>query len=105
MPPCTGSNRQAKEPRTGQLLGPSNPAAIGALAPGSGNLLDSLFLSGQGGIPTTAYNWPALAPGPRFGIAYEFTGNQDLILRGGGLDGRRRAVVTYFVGNAISWAH
>jgi hypothetical protein len=81
--PCTGANRQARDPRTGQLLGPSTSAAIGTLVPGSGNMTNGLFVSGTG-IPKTTYNWPTLAVAPRFGLAYDLTGSQKVILRGGG---------------------
>lgn len=81
--PCSGSNRQAKDPRTGVLLGPNTAAAIGTLVPGSGNTTNALFLSGQG-IADTTYTWPALAAAPRFGAAYDLTGAQKVILRGGG---------------------
>lgn len=81
--PCTGANRQAKDPRTGQLLGPSTAAAIGTLVPGSGNATNGLFVSGKG-VPATTYNWPTLRMAPRFGAAYDLTGKQKIILRGGG---------------------
>jgi hypothetical protein len=81
---CSSSARQAKDPRTGALLGTNTSLAIGTLVPNSGNLTNGLFLSGQGGVPTTTYNWPALKVGPRFGIAYDVTGRQRLVLRGGG---------------------
>jgi hypothetical protein len=79
--PCSGSNRQARDPRTGALLGPNTAAAIGTLVPNSGNTLNGLFASGQG-IAETAYEWPALAVGPRVGAAYDLTGVQKIILRG-----------------------
>ena len=81
--PCTGANRQAMDSRTGQLLGPNTSAAIGTLVPGSGNPTNGLFVSGKG-IPETAYNWPTLRMAPRFGVAYDLTGGQRIILRGGG---------------------
>jgi hypothetical protein len=80
--PCTGNNRQARDPRTGALLGPATALAIGTLVPGSGNTTNGLFLSGQG-ITKTTYEWPALAVAPRFGAAYDLTGRQELVLRGG----------------------
>lgn len=80
--PCVGANRQALNPLTGQLLGPSTAVAIGTLVPGSGDPLNGLVKSGQGPVPTTTYNWPMLSPAPRFGIAYQL--NQKLVLRGGG---------------------
>jgi Carboxypeptidase regulatory-like domain len=80
--PCSGANRQAMDPRTGQLLGPNSVLSIGTLIPGSGNATNGLFLSGQGIVDTT-YTWPTLAVGPRFGMAYDLTGQQRIVLRGG----------------------
>jgi hypothetical protein len=80
--PCSGSNRQAMDPRTGALLGPNTAAAIGTLVPNSGNTLNGLYQAGQG-IADTAYLWPTLVVGPRFGAAYDLTGQQKIILRGG----------------------
>ncbi|HET7697433.1 MAG TPA: carboxypeptidase-like regulatory domain-containing protein [Vicinamibacterales bacterium] len=81
--PCTGNNRQARDPRTGLLLGPATSVAIGTLVPNSGNTTNGLFLSGQG-ISKTTYIWPKLRVAPRFGTAYDVTGRQNLVLRGGG---------------------
>ncbi len=78
-----GTNRQAMDPRTGALLGPNTTVAIGTLVPGSGSTLNGLFVSGDG-VPTTTYNWPTLAAAPRFGLAYDLTGQQRIVLRGGG---------------------
>ena len=80
--PCTGNNRQAMDPRTGQLLGPNSVVAIGTLVPSSGNTTNGLFLSGQG-IAKTTYTWPAVRFAPRFGTAYDLTGHQNIVLRGG----------------------
>jgi hypothetical protein len=80
--PCSGTNRQAMDPRTGTLLGPNTAAAIGTLVPNSGNTLNGLYQAGQG-IAETAYLWPSLVVGPRFGAAYDLTGRQNIILRGG----------------------
>ncbi len=80
--PCTGANRQALDPRTNTLLGANTAAAIGTLVPSSGNKTDGLFLSGNG-IAATTYTWPKLRPAPRFGIAYDITGKQSLVARGG----------------------
>jgi hypothetical protein len=81
--PCSGANRQALDPRTGQLLGPNSVVAIGTLIPGTGNPTNGLFLSGQG-IAKTTYEWPILQAAPRFGMAYDVTGRQTIVLRGGG---------------------
>src|SRR4029078_2899078 len=57
--------------------------AIGTLVPGSGNTSNGLFLSGNG-IDKTTYTWPALRVAPRFAAAYDITGRQRLVARGGG---------------------
>ena len=80
--PCTGTNRQAKNPVTGQLVGPNSTALIGTLVPNTGDTLNGLFLPG-GDIPKATYKWPFLAFGPRFGIAYDLSGTQRFVLRGG----------------------
>jgi len=80
--PCSGANRQAMNPSTGQFLGVGSAAAIGTLVPNTGNTLNGLFVSGEG-ISRTTYTWPALGIAPRFGIAYDLSGKQRLVLRGG----------------------
>jgi len=79
--PCSGSNRQALNPLTGQLLGVGSAVAIGALVPNSGNATNGIFVAGQG-ITKTAFKWPAVAVAPRFGMAYDVTGSQKWIVRG-----------------------
>jgi len=81
--PCSGNNRQAKNPMTGQLLGVGSSAAIGTIVPDTGNSLNGLFLSGQG-ISKTTYTYPSLGLAPRFGMAYDLTGQQKFVIRGGG---------------------
>src|SRR5439155_4321182 len=44
---------------------------------------NALFLSGQG-IADTTYTWPALRLAPRFGVAYDITGESRIVARGGG---------------------
>ena len=80
--PCAAASRQALNPSTQQLLGPGTNVAVGGLVPGSGNTLNGLFLSGQG-ITKTTYTWPAFAAAPRFGAAYDLTGQQRTVVRGG----------------------
>jgi hypothetical protein len=80
--PCSGSNRQAMHPITGQFLGPNSVLNIGTIVPNTGNLTNGLFLSGQG-IAKTTYTWPLLMPAPRFGFAYDLTGQQKIVWRGG----------------------
>lgn len=81
--PCTGTNRQAMNPLTGQFLGPNSTLAIGTIVPGTGNSTNGLVQAGNG-IPVTTYLQPALGIGPRFGMAYDLTGSQRMVLRGGG---------------------
>ncbi len=81
--PCSGSNRQAKDPRTGALLGPNTAVAIGTLVPNSGDILNGLYPSGKDPVPDGTYYWPTLVPAPRMGVAYDVTGKQQLIFRGG----------------------
>ena len=66
----------------GHCSGPNTTVAIGTLVPNSGNPTNGLFLSGQG-IAKTTYTWPALELAPRFGMAYDLTGHQKIVLRGG----------------------
>ena len=80
---CPAANRQAKNPLTGQFLGPNTTLAIATLVPNSGNTLNGLFLAGQEGLPKATYSAPALGIAPRFGMAYDVTGEQKIVLRGG----------------------
>jgi hypothetical protein len=80
--PCTGTNRQAMHPVTGQFLGPNSSLAIGTLVPNTGNPTNGLIRQGQG-ISHTNFVWPRLALAPRFGVAYDVNGNQRVVLRGG----------------------
>ena len=57
--PCTGINRVAVNPVTGQNLGAGSSVAIGTLVPGTGNQLNGLFLPG-GDIPKATYESPVL---------------------------------------------
>jgi hypothetical protein len=79
--------RNAYNPITQQVLtipGLANTsAAIGTPIPGVGNLNDGIRAAGDG-IAKTSYVWPKVVVGPRFGLAYDLTGNQRFILRGGG---------------------
>jgi hypothetical protein len=78
--PCSNANRRALDPISGELL---PTLAIGQLVANSGNEANGMFVAGQG-ISKTAYNWPVLALAPRFGMAYDVSGTQSLVLRGGG---------------------
>jgi hypothetical protein len=84
---ATANARNAIDPRTGRILtapGAANTAAaIGTVVPGTGNLNNGVRQAGDG-IAETSYVWPTLVLAPRFGMAYDLTGTQSFILRGGG---------------------
>jgi len=84
---CSGNTRNAMDPRTRQIVLPPAGAAntsvlIGTPIPGSGNSLNGIRQAGDG-ISDYGYTWPTLVFGPRFGAAYDVTGTQSLIIRGG----------------------
>jgi hypothetical protein len=84
---CSGNTRNAMDPRTGQIILPPAGATntqvlIGTPIPGSGNSLNGIRQAGDG-IAKTGYTWPTLVFAPRFGAAYDLTGTQSLVLRGG----------------------
>jgi hypothetical protein len=84
---CSGNTKNAMNPITGQILtapgSVNTQAAIGTPIPGVGNPLNGIRQAGDG-ISKYGYTWPTLVYGPRFGIAYDLTGNQSVVLRGGG---------------------
>jgi hypothetical protein len=79
--PCSGNNRQAMDPRTGQLQGPGSAALIGQLVPNSGDPYTGIVRQGDG-ISDYGYTWPTMLFTPRFGAAYDVSGNQSLVVRG-----------------------
>lgn len=79
--PCTTGNQRAVDPNAPGVFLPR--LALGQLVPNSGNVANGMHVVGEG-IVKTAYKWPLLAPAPRFGVAYDITGAQKLVLRGGG---------------------
>lgn len=80
--PCSGTNRQALNPQTGQLAGPNTTLLIGTLVSGTGNRTNGIMAAGQG-IAKENGVYPALALAPRFGAAWDVTGNQHFVVRGG----------------------
>jgi hypothetical protein len=81
--PCSGQNVRAQNPLTGEVLGPGSGAAVGQLVPNSGNVTNGIFLDGTNPVPRTGYTWPALVVAPRFGGAYDVSGDQRFVVRGG----------------------
>ena len=84
--PCSGNKLNAMDPRTGRILTvpgiPNTQAAIGTPIPNSGNPLNGIIQAGDG-IAKTGYTWPNIVFGPRFGAAYDISGDQSLVFRGG----------------------
>jgi hypothetical protein len=80
--PCTGTNRQALNPQTGQLAGPNTTLLIGTLVPGTGNRLNGIVAAGQG-IAKENGKYPVLALAPRVGAAWDVRGDQRFVVRGG----------------------
>jgi hypothetical protein len=98
---CSGTSRQAMDPRTGQLQGPASAVLIGQIVPDSGDLLNGIVRAGDG-ISKYNYTWPSVLLAPRFGVAYDLTGQQRMVVRGGiGLFNDRPAGDTMYsqVGN------
>jgi hypothetical protein len=83
---CTGNTLNAMNPITRQILtapgAPNTQSAIGTPIPGTGNPLNGVVQAGDG-IAKTGYKWPAVVFGPRFGAAYDLSGDQSMVLRGG----------------------
>ena len=79
--PCEAT-RQAMNPLTGALMGAGTAALIGQIVPGTGSATNGIVRAGDG-ISKYNYEWPALAIAPRVGAAYDVTGRQALVVRGG----------------------
>jgi hypothetical protein len=87
--PCSSGSlqqfRRAMNPLTREFVGTS--ANLGllntTLVPGTGDPLNGLFLPGQNGVPDATYFVPTVVTAPRFGMAYDLTGQQSMVLRGG----------------------
>ncbi len=85
----SGANRRAVDPA---LLVPGFvPTAantlpdfnIGRLVPNSGNVTNGIFVSGNG-IEKALVKDRGVQFGPRFGFAFDVTGRQNIVVRGGG---------------------
>jgi hypothetical protein len=84
---CSGNVRNAMDPRNNQIVqpfggAPNTQILIGTPVPNSGNALNGIHQAGDG-ISKYGYTWPTLVFGPRFGAAYDVSGTQSLIIRGG----------------------
>ena len=80
--PCSGTNRQAKNPLTGQLMGAGTTGLIGQAVPGTGSATNGIMQQGQG-ISEYNFVYPYLKIGPRVGFAYHLKTDGTWVLRGG----------------------
>ena len=80
VPGTSAGKRVAIDPGTGAV---APVAYIGLYVPNSGNPADGLSLLGVGNTPLQTYNQSPLALAPRFGFAYDLTGDGKTALRGG----------------------
>ncbi len=80
IPGLSAGKRVALDPATGAV---APVAYIGLYVPGSGNPADGLHLLGLNGVPLAPYNQSPIALAPRFGFAYDLTGDGKTALRGG----------------------
>ena len=69
-------------PANGASLGPNTQVGIGTLVPGSGDPYNGIVVAGDG-IAKTNYTWPNSGFAPRFGAAYDVSGTQRWVVRGG----------------------
>ena len=80
--PCPAVSRIAVNPVTGASLGVGSAPAIGTIVPGTGVLLNGIVRQGDG-IAKENYVESAMVYGPRVGGAYDVTGSQKIVIRGG----------------------
>ena len=80
-PAIVNGARVAYDSITGQSL----PAAyVGAYVPNTGNILDGIELYNDPGVPRGFKDQPPIQVLPRFGFAYDISGNGKMAIRGGG---------------------
>jgi hypothetical protein len=80
--PCATNARQAMDPLTRATLGPNSGFAIGQIVANSGSLTNGIVQAGQG-ISKYNYTWPTIVAAPRFGVAYDLSGSNRFVVRGG----------------------
>jgi hypothetical protein len=80
---CQGQNLRAQNPVNGEILGAGSSALVGQLVPGIGTVTNGIYRAGEGPVPKTNYNWPTMGYAPRLGAAYDLSGDQRFVIRGG----------------------
>jgi hypothetical protein len=80
-PALVNGQKVALNPLTGATL--TDATLIGKIIPGSGNITNGIFSQGQGVNKYLVQN-RGIHYAPRFGFAYDVTGKQNLVVRGGG---------------------
>ncbi|MBN2368873.1 MAG: carboxypeptidase regulatory-like domain-containing protein [Vicinamibacteria bacterium] len=78
-PAIVGGARVGLDRATGEVVSAGD---IGRIVPGSGDRFNGAFMAGQG-IDKTLTDGPKMKISPRFGFAYDLTGKQSAVLRGG----------------------
>jgi hypothetical protein len=79
---CSGTNRQAKNPVTGVLLGAGTSGLIGQAVPGTGSATNGIIQQGKG-ISEYNFEYPGLKVAPRVGFAYQLADHGKWVVRGG----------------------
>ncbi len=81
--PCTGNNLRARNPLTGEILAAGSSTLVGTKVASSAANNPGLFLAGTGPVPDSTFLYPTMVYGPRFGAAYDLSGTQRTVIRGG----------------------
>jgi hypothetical protein len=80
VPGTSGGKRVAIDPGTGTVAPVSY---IGLYVPNSGDPADGFALLGKNGVSLDTYQIAKIKPAPRFGFAYDLTGDGKMAIRGG----------------------
>ena len=81
--PCTGTNRQAMDPQTGQFLGPNSAARNRHARAEHRQYRPTASSPRVRGSPRRTTLSDGLAVAPRVGAAWDVKGNQQFVVRGG----------------------